>query len=178
MSKFILFIIIAIFFIQSVCSYSNRDIGDRLIIVLPALVLGFHYKNKEYRREFLLHFLSTNFGNAGLQEVIDEKRPDYKLGDKKDSFPSGHAAAAFQSATFIHEKYGFKYAIFNYIMAIYVGYSRVEAKRHYWHDIGGAFVWSYIMAKIFVSKKDKSLSLSLSPTLDQREYIVSVTKEF
>ena len=38
-------------------------------------------------------------------------------------------------AAFIHERYGWKYAVPAYIAATYVGYSRVEADKHYVEDV-------------------------------------------
>jgi membrane-associated phospholipid phosphatase len=75
-----------------------------------------------------------------LQELIDEERPD-----KTDhhSFPSDSAAVAFSAASFLQIRYGWSYGLPAYAVAGFVGWSRVESGRHYWHDVlaGAALGW-------------------------------------
>lgn len=76
----------------------------------------------------------------GIKENVFEMRPD---GSGGDSFPSGHTANAFAQAAFIHRRYGINQAIAPYILATFVGFSRVEARAHYTHDVlaGAAIGW-------------------------------------
>ncbi len=67
----------------------------------------------------------------GLKYAVNETRPD---GDDH-SFPSGHAAISFSAAEFIRKRYGLGYGLPAYAAATFVGYSRIEAKRHYFHDV-------------------------------------------
>lgn len=99
--------------------------------------------------------ISTQVACELLKKVTQEKRPNYEIGNTKDSFPSGHAAGAFSGAMFIHRRYGFKKSIVLYCLAIYTGYSRVIAKRHYIHDVLGGAVIAGICTYIFVDKKNK-----------------------
>ena len=64
--------------------------------------------------------------------TIDKKRPSG--GDR--AFPSGHTAAAFCGAAFIHKRYGTELGIPSYILAGFVGWSRVDANKHDWMDVG------------------------------------------
>jgi membrane-associated phospholipid phosphatase len=66
-----------------------------------------------------------------LKPLVDRTRP-YGGGR---SFPSGHAASAFAGAAFLQMRYGWALGAPAYVVASYVGYSRVEAKRHYTSDV-------------------------------------------
>jgi len=67
-----------------------------------------------------------------LKYTVKKERPDHS---DDDSFPSGHTSITFSSATFIHKRYGFKYAIPAYIGSIYTGYSRIHTNQHHKQDI-------------------------------------------
>lgn len=68
----------------------------------------------------------------GLKYAVDKDRPD-DSGD--DSFPSGHTADSFAAATFIQQRYGWKWGIPAYIGATFVGYTRVDSDKHYVEDV-------------------------------------------
>ena len=73
----------------------------------------------------------------GTKYAVDSKRPD----GGSLSFPSGHTAGAFAGASYLHYRYGWKWGLPAYAAAAVVGYSRVEADRHYWYDVvGGAAI--------------------------------------
>src|SRR6185369_6988049 len=67
-----------------------------------------------------------------LKAVIKEQRPD--KSDFK-SFPSDTAAIAFAPAQFLWDRYGWEYGVPAYLAAGFVGYSRVDAKKHHWWDV-------------------------------------------
>ena len=75
-----------------------------------------------------------------LQELIEEERPDRS---DRNSFPSDSAAVAFSAASFLQIRYGWGYGLPAYAVAGFVGWSRVESQRHYWHDVlaGAALGW-------------------------------------
>ncbi len=84
---------------------------------------------------------ATGFGVAqGLKQVFPEMRPD---GSGNDSFPSGHTATAFASATSILERRGPGEGIPALALASFVGLARVEADKHHWYDVvAGAAIGS------------------------------------
>jgi len=51
------------------------------------------------------------------------------------SFPSGHTAMTFASATVLQQEFGWKVGIPAYAVASYVAASRVQMKRHYLSDV-------------------------------------------
>jgi membrane-associated phospholipid phosphatase len=67
-----------------------------------------------------------------LKGVVDKNRPD---GSGDDAFPSGHASTAFQSAAFLHRRYGMRTAWPAYALATFVGWSRIDADKHDSSDV-------------------------------------------
>ncbi|HIS70692.1 MAG TPA: phosphatase PAP2 family protein [Candidatus Enterousia intestinigallinarum] len=92
----------------------------------------------------------------GIKENVFEMRPN---GSGGDSFPSGHTANAFAQAAFIHRRYGIKQAIVPYVLATFVGFSRVESRMHYTHDVLAGATIGFLSAWIFADEK-KSVVVS------------------
>lgn len=78
--------------------------------------------------------------------LVDEERPD---NSGNDSFPSGHTASAFSSATTLHRRYGWEMGFPAYAVATLTGVARERARQHHWYDvlagavIGGATGWYF-----------------------------------
>lgn len=68
----------------------------------------------------------------GLKYSVGRERPD---GSSDDSFPSGHAAQAFASATVLARHLGPKMAWPALVVASFVSLSRVNQHRHYLSDV-------------------------------------------
>src|SRR3546814_13304154 len=68
----------------------------------------------------------------GLKEVFPSRRPD---GSDDKSFPSGHTSTSFAAAATLHNRYGWEAGLPAYVVASFVGLSRVEAKRHRVGDV-------------------------------------------
>ncbi len=66
-----------------------------------------------------------------LKPLVDRTRPD----GGSQSFPSGHTASAFAGAAFLQFRYGWRIGLPAYVLAAYVGQSRVATKRHYTSDV-------------------------------------------
>lgn len=123
-----------------------EEIGNYMQVIVPAYAFGMTLNEQDYQgsRQFVSSFIGMEMTVLGLKGVINEPRPN---GSNNNSFPSGHTAAAFSGATFIHKRYGIKRAVVPYMMAAFTGYSRIEADMHYLHDvvagaaIGGLFSW-------------------------------------
>lgn len=91
--------------------------------------------------------------SEGLKRITNEKPPNYKLGDKKHSFPSGHAVGAFSGASYIHKRYSFAESIPFYALASFTAYSRVQAKKHHIHDVLAGAALGIGVSWLVVSEK-------------------------
>lgn len=67
----------------------------------------------------------------GLKQASRRDRPE----GSGLSFPSGHTAMAFASATVLQRHFGWKVGIPAYAIASYVAASRVQTQRHYLSDV-------------------------------------------
>ncbi|EQM48676.1 PAP2 superfamily protein [Vibrio parahaemolyticus VPCR-2010] len=76
--------------------------------------------------------LYTAAATHALKWAVDAERPD---GSANNSFPSGHTSAATQGAAFLQFRYGWEYGLPAYAVSAVVGYSRVQADKHYWRDV-------------------------------------------
>lgn len=152
--------------------------GDILQFALPTLALGatvFHRSEEDGRRwdrrgtlEFAESFALTAGVTYALKYTVDETRPN----GGQNSFPSGHTSAAFSSAEFLRERYGWEWGVPAYAAASWVAYSRVESDNHYPKDViagaGIGILSSYIFTHPYhgwhveVSGDTRSFGLSLS----------------
>lgn len=79
----------------------------------------------------ILMYASVN----SIKTVTNELRPD---GTENNSFPSGHTAAAFMSATIMHKELGSKsawYSVGAYSYATLIGLSRILENHHWVNDV-------------------------------------------
>jgi hypothetical protein len=96
---------------------------------------------------------------AALKYSVDETRPD---GGSR-SFPSGHTSLAFTGAEFIRKEYGWGWGAPAYLAAGFVGWSRVEAHRHYTRDVLAGAAIGILANHDFWSRKTSAGYASLVP---------------
>lgn len=128
--------------------------GDVLEITIPALALvgtvGLH--DSEGTSQFLKAFLANTAATGALKLAIARERPDGK-GDS--SFPSGHTSTAFQGASFIHLRYGWRKGLPAYAGATFVGFSRVYADKHYVSDVVAGAALGTLSSLLFTTRFDR-----------------------
>lgn len=127
-------ILCAVLLLSYVKASDIETMGDIFQILIPASAYGYtlYEGDKKAEMEFYQSFGTTIGLTHLLKYTVQEERPD---GTDSLSFPSGHTSSAFGGASFIHRKYGWKNAIVPYMLASFVGYSRVHAEKHYVHDV-------------------------------------------
>lgn len=110
-----------------------RTVGDVLTVALPGTAAGLALARGDRDGAFQLgkSLAATVAVTFVLKWTVAEKRPN----GEPHSFPSGHSSVSFCSAEFLRERYGWEYGVPAYAAASFVGYSRVESKRHYVHDV-------------------------------------------
>ena len=130
---FLLFILYS-FLNLSAQNKTVEDAGDIILFALPAATLAttFIIGDKKGSWQFTKGLLLTEAVTYGLKYSINKQRPDMS---NNNSFPSGHTSTTFQSASFIHKRYGFKYSIPAYALAGFTAFSRIDAKKHDGWDI-------------------------------------------
>ena len=117
-----------------------KTAGEILRIALPVAAGGFSLYREDY--DGVLQLGVSEIFSVGssllLEHFVHEQRPD--KSDYK-SFPSDSTAVAFSAASFLQIRYGWDYGAPAYAVAAFVGYSRVEAKKHHWGDVlAGALI--------------------------------------
>ncbi len=160
-----------------VCGFakdSTETAGDILAYLLPATTYGatFYLHDEEGRWQFSKAFATSFAVTLVLKHSIDKERPD---GSDNQSFPSGHATAAFQSAHFIKKRYGWSYGLRAYLGAAFVGYSRVHAKKHDNADVLAGAAIGIAGSEYFASRWE---GIAVSPATTGRGFVVSLSKSF
>jgi membrane-associated phospholipid phosphatase len=95
-----------------------------------------------------------------VKPIVDRTRPN----GGNHSFPSGHTATAFMTATMLHMEYGWRspwWSIAGYTMAAYTGVSRILNNRHWMSDVaagavigvGSVHLGYYLSELIFKGKR-------------------------
>ena len=121
---------------------TTEYIGTGLAYIIPATAYGstFYMDDFDGQVQFYKSIAASTATTFTLKYTVKRERPD---GSNDRSFPSAHTMFAFQGATFIHQRYGFTYSIAAYLGAVFVGYSRIEADKHYLGDVlAGAAIGS------------------------------------
>lgn len=129
----LVFVMFLIFFPSFCSADAIRTVGDVLQYASPATAFGLTgFKHDKQGAIELIKSYALSVGvTYALKLSIHEQRPDG--GDR--SFPSAHTNAVFTSAEFLRVRYGLKWGIPFYAAGVFEGYSRVESKEHYVHDV-------------------------------------------
>ena len=126
--------------------------GTDAAIALPLLAGGYAVYSKDDWTgvaELTADTVATVGTAYALKQVVREQRPDKS---NFGSFPSDTAALAFAPAQFLWDRYGWEYGAPAYLVAGFVGYSRVEAKQHHWYDVAASAGISFGFSKLFTTE--------------------------
>jgi len=150
----------------------GETLGDLFLLTLPTFSYGstFYFHDKTGRTMFYKSFASNLTATLLLKYSINKKRPN---GDNY-AFPSGHSSITFQSASFLHFRYGIKYAFLPYLGAFYTAYSRVEAKQHDTTDVIAGALLGCLSSYIF-TKSYKGWHLQTSIEVHKKNYTLLLT---
>jgi hypothetical protein len=130
-----------------------------------ALVLAGHFAHQP-RLDFLglelmrAHTI-TSLLTQGLKIGVGRRRPD---GGPR-SFPSGHTSAAFATATVLEHDFGWKVGVPSYLLAGYIGASRVAGNHHYGSDVVVGAAIGLVSARAVTRSRSSHHNLSVTPVL-------------
>lgn len=150
--------------------------GDILEYAMPAMALTstFIWKDDQHSTwQFVKSIGSAFVISRSLKYIVDKERPD----GGPHSFPSGHTTSAFCSAAFFERHYGWKVGVPAYLVAGYVGWSRVYSDRHDWWDVLGGAVIGTTCSYIF-TKKYKKDNLDVAFNIAPDNYGVGICWRF
>lgn len=128
--------------------------GDIFLAALPVSTMAttLILKDKKGTWQFVKSF-GLNLAVTGFMKVAINKRRPFEGGDY--AFPSGHTSITFQSASFIHRRYGLKYSLPAYALAGFTAFSRLNAERHDGYDILSGAVVGIGSTLFFTTKLEK-----------------------
>jgi len=135
---------------------------------LPLLSDGKHGTNHALRAADAIG--TATLLSEGFKNLFHEKRPD---SNAHDSFPSGHATAAFAAATVESDLHP-KQAALWFTGATLISYSRIRLHRHYTQDVIAGALLGYGTARLELSAPR---GLILSPLIqpDSRGFGLQMT---
>jgi len=143
-----------------------ENAGDAGVIILPvsAAATTLILKDKQGAWQFTKSFV-LNLAVTGAGKILINKQRPLQGGDH--AFPSGHTSVAFQSASYFHRRYGFKYSIPGYVLASFTAYSRLNAARHDgWDILAGAALGIGSTLFFTTPLKEKQMELTFSSQED------------
>ena len=124
-----------------------------------------------------------NHARSIVWETIAVTTMKYSFGKQRPnnknyvSFPSGHTAISFATATSLTYAYGYKAGLIAYPVATLVGLSRMSDNMHWVSDVvGGAFV-GFIMARASQSDNAES-DFSIVPIYHSEGFEITLSKNF
>jgi len=142
------------------CVFAQRsDIeksGDILKVALPITALASTLiwdDGQKGTLQFVKSMGTSVLITYSAKRIINKPRPN----GGNFGFPSGHTSSAVTGAAFLQMRYGWKVGIPAYILAGYVGWTRVDSFKHdYWDVLGGIIVGIgsvYLFTKSYNSNK-------------------------
>jgi membrane-associated phospholipid phosphatase len=151
-----------------------EETGDVLQLLIPAAAYTttFILDDREGRRQFYKSLLVNIGVTYGLKLSIDKDRPE---GHGDFAFPSAHTSSAFQGATFLQRRYGWKYGVPAYVAAAFVGFSREEADKHDQVDVLSGAVIGIVSGYLLASPRKDA---SLAPVASDGFYGLTIEKKW
>ena len=184
MNKHISYKLIALFLLLFLYSFSNlsaqnkavKDAGNIILFTLPATTLAttFIIGDTKGSWQFTKALLLTEVVTYGLKYSVNKQRPDMS---NNNAFPSGHTSTTFQSASFIHRRYGFKYSIPAYTLAGFTAFSRIDAQKHDGWDILVGAVIGVGSSYLFTTEYQKE-HMELTFNSQEGSYLLGFTYKF
>ena len=148
-----------------------------------ATVRTFHAEDAQGAFQLASAGITTLVSADLLKRAINEKRPNYRPGDGRNSFPSGHVAKAWFAAAYLQRRYGcyeleagcWRESAVPYLAAVVTATGRVRARRHHVVDVVASAVLAEIWVRYTVDRLDRDVLIS--PSFDNG-FGIALFKEF
>ncbi|MCF6194358.1 MAG: phosphatase PAP2 family protein [Kangiellaceae bacterium] len=131
------------------------DIGVNTLL-FSAMIIPSVKGDWEGTKQALFSIGAARAASALTKSIIRSKRPD--LTDN-NSFPSGHTALAFASATTLYRRYGWEMGFSAYALATLTGSARVAARKHHWYDALSGAALGTLTGWYFTDAFDENIQL-------------------
>lgn len=128
--------------VNAISDNTWADISDLSVVTLigTALILPVTRDDWQGFRQAAYSIGAAEGVSVLGKTLVDEERPD---NSDNNSFPSGHSAKAFASATTLYRRYGWRTGVPAYALATLTAAARVAARKHHWYDVvAGAAIGS------------------------------------
>lgn len=123
-------------------------------IPVGALALAFFTDDVEGQKQWFRNTIANqaiiSAARVGFNETEWGERPN----GGGYGFPSGHVGFAASGASFLQERYGWKYGIPAWMLVGYVSWERVDNDKHHWRDVLASAVVGYGVGKLFVTPEN------------------------
>ncbi len=131
------------------------------LFVAGRIVDGSKFRNMSYD---LFVATGVNFlYTKAFKMAVDRTRPDQS---NQDSFPSGHTSNGFAWATVLDHHYGWKLGVPTYIVAGFIGVTRVDRGSHFFSDVVAGAALGFIAGRTITrvnGKRTDGPQLSVMP---------------
>lgn len=154
--------------------------GTAVAIALPLVAGGITVYKDDWKgtAQLAVSTILTVGTVYGLKHIVRECRPFAEPcahgSSNWDSFPSDTSALAFAPAQFLWQRYGWEYGLPAYGAATFVGWSRVDAKKHHWYDVATSFGVSLLYNEVFTTRFQKSTGFYSSLDADPKGVYASL----
>ncbi len=173
----IYFIVLYLLVHSSLSFAQNKSIeksGDYLQIMLASsagISTLFNKKEEKAILEFVKVFGAMEISTHATKMIINKQRPN----GGNHAFPSGHTAASFMGASFLQKKYGWDVGIPCYLLASYVGYSRIQARKHDLVDVLAGAGVGVASTYVFTKPIGKKQKINLHVTTNEASVVIEAS---
>jgi hypothetical protein len=116
-----------------------------------------HPKTTTMGADLIKAQIVSQIATQGVKFAVGRTRPD----GTSLSFPSGHTASAFATATVVQRNLGWKFGVPAYAVAAYVGAARIQDKRHFLSDVAfGAAIGVVAGRSVTIGRGDARFSVA------------------
>ena len=148
-----------------------------------AVVRTFHATDAEGAFQLATAGIATVGSSELLKRITNRKRPNYRPGDRKRSFPSGHVAKAWFAAAHLQRRYGcyeiewscWRGSAIPYVAAVTTAIGRVRADRHHVADVIASAVIAEAWARLTTDRFDDDMRIA--PTFENG-FGIAILKKF